>query len=130
MRAVLRWAVPMMLLVAACSSDLGTPDIYGTWQLVKSSDDSLTTHVVGELLQLTPGNEAIYQGDRIRARRVPFQAHRGTLDYPEPGKPAEGLLLLIEDESEMFEVRMPTRNTLILAPNGITSPMLTYRRAR
>jgi hypothetical protein len=130
MRAVFRWAVPMVLLLVACSRDLGVADLYGTWQLVEVTDDPDATHVVGEILQLTPGHEAIYQGEGVRARRIPFQTHWGILDFPEPGKPDEGLLLLLEDEREMFEVRMPTRNQLILVPNGITSPVLSYRRAR
>ena len=129
MRAVFRW-VPMVLLLAACRADLEVTDLYGTWRLVEVTEDQDATHVVGEILQLTPDHEAIYQGDGVRARRVPFQAHWGTLDFPEPGKPDQGLLLLLEDEREMFEVRMPTRNELSLVPNGITSPMLTYRRAR
>jgi hypothetical protein len=86
--------------------------------------------VVGELLQLTPGNEAIYQGDSVHARRVKFDAFRGRLEFPEEGRPPEGLLLKIEGETETFEVRMPTRASLILVPNGIAGPTLTYRRAR
>ena len=120
----------MVLLLTACRSGLEVTDLYGTWQLVEVMEDQAATHAVGEILQLTPDHEAIYRGEGIRARRIPFQTHWGTLEFPAPGKPDQGLLLLLEDEREMFEVRMPTRNQLILAPNGITSPMLTYRRAR
>ena len=130
MRALHRLVLPMMLLAAACSAGTEASGIYGAWRLVEVRGDPAPNHVVGEILQLTPDARAIYQGEGVKARQVPFETFRGLINYPEPGKPAEGVLLTLQDETVTFEVRMPTRSTLILVPNDIYGPTLTYRRAR
>jgi hypothetical protein len=120
--------VVLLLLTACAPGTLQTADLYGAWDLVALEAEPAGPHVVGEELQLSPDGARFEAAGE--ARQVPFETYRGRIEFPGPGQPDEGLLVQFGGEDVVYEAQMPNRSTLVLVPNGIYGPILSYRRAR
>jgi len=132
MTRLIRSAFPALLvLAAACGGhELRQSDLYGTWRLAGTMGEPTVPHPEGEILQLTPGAQARYEGEGVTARGVGIETFHGQIQYPVQGGPDEGLLFRVEDDEAIYWVGMPDRSTLVLTPNDIYGAVLTYRRAR
>ena len=125
---VLRLLAPVVLGSAAvgCRSDLSARSVYGAWQLESAGSDSAGAHVVGEVLQLSPGGTATISAPGRPPRWVRFQGFRGQDGFGS----GERFMISLEGDSDAFNVEMPTRNQMTLFGIGDDGMVLTYRRAR
>jgi hypothetical protein len=125
---VLRLLAPVVLSSAAlgCRSDLSARHVYGAWQLESAGSDSAGAHVVGEVLQLSPGGTATISAPGRPPRWVRFQGFRGQDGFGTE----EHFMISLEGDGDAFNVEMPTRNQLTLLGIGDDGMVLTYWRAR